>query len=147
MKLVCGVQRTAERSILVSGCAAKQMEGTMARRLSIRLIVIFAAFAMAGCGTANGSDVDSGTDADSDTDADTDTEGCSDEDIFDPADCPEIDPADSRVRYVDIDVADLDEDGDTDEPLPLDLAGAPRVVDGNADDVATVDMGAYEFQP
>src|SRR5262249_23673594 len=35
---------------------------------------------------------------------------------------------------------DLDGDGDRAEPLPLDLAGGPRVVD------VAVDMGAYEGQ-
>ena len=37
------------------------------------------------------------------------------------------------------DLADLDGDGDTDELIPLDLAGAPRVVND------AVDMGAYEM--
>ena len=36
------------------------------------------------------------------------------------------------------DVADLDDDGDTSEPLPVDLAGSARVENG------TVDMSAYE---
>ncbi len=47
---------------------------------------------------------------------------------------------------------DLDEDGDTDEALPFDLDGNPRLVDdpatkdtGNGD-APIVDMGAYEFQ-
>jgi hypothetical protein len=42
------------------------------------------------------------------------------------------------------DLADLDGDGDTAEPLPLDLGGGPRVADGNEDGNAVVDMGAYE---
>ena len=44
------------------------------------------------------------------------------------------------------DSADLDNDGDTDEPTPFDLDGHPRIVDGDGDEEAVVDMGAYEFQ-
>jgi hypothetical protein len=51
------------------------------------------------------------------------------------------------------DVADLDEDGDTSEPTPLDLDLNPRFVDdpcthdtGNGDP-PIVDMGAYEYFP
>ncbi len=54
------------------------------------------------------------------------------------------------------DVADLDSDGDTDEPIPLDLAGNPRFMDDpNSPDCwqapltcgppPIADMGAYEF--
>lgn len=39
------------------------------------------------------------------------------------------------------DVHDLDGDGNTAEPLSLDLDGNPRVSNG------TVDMGAYELEP
>jgi hypothetical protein len=39
--------------------------------------------------------------------------------------------------------------GDNDAPAlpPADFDGNPRVVDGNGDDSAFVDMGAYEYQP
>ena len=44
------------------------------------------------------------------------------------------------------DTADLDGDGNTTEPIPFDLDGNERIVDGDLDGTATVDMGAYEFQ-
>jgi hypothetical protein len=63
---------------------------------------------------------------------------------------PCIDAADNEA--VPADEFDLDEDGDTEEPLPFDLDGNPRFVDdpttpdtGNGDP-PIVDMGAYEFQ-
>jgi len=43
------------------------------------------------------------------------------------------------------DTTDLDGDGNTTEPIPWDLDGNPRVVDGNNDGNAVVDMGAYEY--
>jgi len=43
------------------------------------------------------------------------------------------------------DAADLDEDGNTTEKTPWDLDGNARIIDGNADLTATVDMGALEF--
>jgi len=54
------------------------------------------------------------------------------------------------------DAPDLDGDGDTAEPLPVDLGGWPRFVDdpatpdtGNPGEIGppVVDMGAYEYQP
>jgi hypothetical protein len=42
------------------------------------------------------------------------------------------------------DVADLDGDGDTNEPVPFDLEGKPRIIDGIPDGNLVVDMGAYE---
>jgi hypothetical protein len=68
---------------------------------------------------------------------------------------PCIDAADNTAAPPD--EFDLDEDGDTDEPIPFDLDGKPRFVDdldtddtGNPDpdcpDLPIVDMGAYEFQ-
>jgi peptidoglycan-N-acetylglucosamine deacetylase len=42
------------------------------------------------------------------------------------------------------DITDIDGDGNTTEPIPFDIAGNPRIADGNGDGVAVVDMGAYE---
>jgi len=60
------------------------------------------------------------------------------------ADSPCIDAGDNEA--VPADSADLDDDGDTDEPTPFDLDGYARIVDGDGDEEADVDMGAYEFQ-
>jgi predicted outer membrane repeat protein len=67
------------------------------------------------------------------------------------ASSPCIDAADNEA--VPPDEFDLDEDGDTEEPIPFDLDWNPRFVDdpdtedtGNGDP-PIVDMGAYEFQP
>lgn len=43
------------------------------------------------------------------------------------------------------DSADLDQDGNTSEPTPLDLDNRSRFVDGDCDNTDTVDMGAYEL--
>ncbi len=43
------------------------------------------------------------------------------------------------------DAADLDEDGNTAEPTPLDIDSHPRFTDGDCDGIAIIDMGAYEF--
>ena len=51
------------------------------------------------------------------------------------------------------DELDLDEDGDTEEPIPFDLDGNGRFIndpcteDTGAGEPPIVDMGAYEFQP
>jgi len=47
------------------------------------------------------------------------------------------------------DATDLDNDGDTSEPLPLGLGGNPRVEDNDGDPAtaAAVDLGAYEALP
>jgi len=61
---------------------------------------------------------------------------------------PCVDAGDSAA--VPPDALDLDNDGDTTEPLPIDLDGNPRIVDvrcipdGGAGGPPTVDMGAYE---
>ena len=66
---------------------------------------------------------------------------------------PCIDAADNTG--VPADTQDLDGDGNTDEPVPVDLDGNPRFVDdpdtpdtGNPDGIhPIVDMGAFEFGP
>jgi len=42
------------------------------------------------------------------------------------------------------DTVDLDDDGDTTEPIPFDLDGSTRIWDGDGDSVSVVDMGAHE---
>ncbi len=46
--------------------------------------------------------------------------------------------------YLLADIYDIDDDDDKTEPVPLDAAGHPRLLDNNKDFTATVDMGAYE---
>jgi predicted outer membrane repeat protein len=58
-------------------------------------------------------------------------------------DSPCIDAGDNNS--VPNDIADLDNDGNTAEPIPYDLDGHPRLVDGDCNDSNVVDMGAYEF--
>jgi len=64
---------------------------------------------------------------------------------------PCVDAADNDA--VPPDEFDLDEDGDTDEPIPFDLDWNPRFVDDpDTEDTGygeppIVDMGAYEYQP
>ena len=55
---------------------------------------------------------------------------------------PAVDAGDNALLPAD--TFDLDGDGNVTEPLPLDLAGDPRVQDGDNDQTATVNMGAYE---
>jgi len=56
---------------------------------------------------------------------------------------PCIDAGDNNS--VPADSIDLDNDGNTAEPIPWDLDENPRIVDGNDDGNAVIDMGAYEF--
>jgi hypothetical protein len=56
---------------------------------------------------------------------------------------PCIDAGDNNS--VPADTADLDNDGNTVEPIPWDLDGRARIVDGDCNDTEIVDMGAYEF--
>ena len=70
--------------------------------------------------------------------------GTPDDDLRLGAGSPGIDAGDNSALPAD--EYDLDDDGDTAEPLPLDLSGQrPRSLDGDADGTATVDMGAYEY--
>jgi hypothetical protein len=43
------------------------------------------------------------------------------------------------------DYVDLDRDGNTTEPTPLDIDDFPRFIDGDCNGTAIVDMGTYEF--
>jgi predicted outer membrane repeat protein len=56
---------------------------------------------------------------------------------------PAIDAGDPNA--LPSDAADLDNDGNTGEPLPIDLVGAARSQDGDLDGTPTVDIGAYEL--
>jgi subtilisin family serine protease len=56
---------------------------------------------------------------------------------------PCIDAGDNTS--VPADTADLDNDGNTVEPIPFDLDDHHRMVDGDCNDTVIVDMGAYEF--
>ncbi len=85
-----------------------------------------------------------------DIDGPDDIPGNEDDDLRLSPGSPCIDAADNTA--VPPDEFDLDDDGDTKEPIPFDLDGNPRFVDdpdtkdtGNGDP-PIVDMGAYEFQ-
>jgi len=69
---------------------------------------------------------------------DNDPTTCEDNDYRLMPGSPCIDAGDNAS--IPADIADLDGDGDTTEPTPIDLDGNPRIVNG------TVDMGAYEVQ-
>ena len=58
-------------------------------------------------------------------------------------DSPCID--DGNNTAVPADTADIDGDGNITEPIPYDLDGHPRIVDGDCNSTSVVDMGAYEF--
>ena len=84
-----------------------------------------------------------------DADGPDDKPGTIDDNLRALPDSPCIDAGDNTA--VPPDEFDLDNDGDTTEPIPFDLAGLPRIVDdpktpdtGNGTP-PIVDMGAYEF--
>jgi hypothetical protein len=56
---------------------------------------------------------------------------------------PCIDTGDNNS--VPADTGDLDGDGNTAEPIPFDIDGNPRFMDGDCNDTVIVDMGAYEL--
>lgn len=78
-----------------------------------------------------------------DADGADDIVGSADDDLRLLADSLCIDVGDNSS--LPLDTADLNNDGDTTEPIPYDFDSFNRIVDGDCDDVATVDMGAYEF--
>jgi len=92
------------------------------------------------------SDVQGGCEGDSNIDADPLFVDAESGDLRLSTGSPCID-AGWWSSYLPDDVADLDDDDDTDEPIPYDLDGNPRIVDGDADGEPVVDMGAYEYQP
>lgn len=71
-----------------------------------------------------------------DADGLDDVAGTPDDNVRLNADSPAVDAGDNSALPGDL--ADLDGDGDTSEPLPVDLTGNPRIVG------ALVEMGAYE---
>ena len=85
-----------------------------------------------------------------DDDGPDDIPGTEDDDLRVQPDSPCIDAGNNWGPEVD--VADLDADGDTAELTPLDIDGNPRFADAatiagiGCGIPATVDMGAYEFQ-
>jgi hypothetical protein len=99
-----------------------------------------------GCGAS----IDSwaavcGTDLGGNIDADPLFADAASGDLSLTAGSPCIDTGDDDL--IPSDVADLDGDDDTGEPLPFDLAGALRDVDGDGNTTAITDMGAFEYQP
>jgi parallel beta-helix repeat protein len=78
-----------------------------------------------------------------DADGPDDTVGTEDDNLRLWAGSPCIDAGDNNS--VPDDIFDVDNDGNTIEPLPWDLDGRPRIADGDCNDTEIVDMGAYEF--
>ncbi|HUU20964.1 MAG TPA: right-handed parallel beta-helix repeat-containing protein [Phycisphaerae bacterium] len=98
---------------------------TLPRMLAVSALVLLAwACGQGGADADAGADTDTGTeaepdadaDADADADGDTDTgpDPCSNSDMiptFDPADCPEQEPVEECVRFVDVDSQAEEPDG------------------------------------
>ncbi len=78
-----------------------------------------------------------------DADGADDTVGTEDDNLRLSADSACIDAGINVL--VPPDTPDLDNDGDTTEPIPLDLDGRTRFVDGDYNGTDIVDMGAYEY--
>lgn len=76
-----------------------------------------------------------------DADGPDDVPGTLDDNVRLMAASPAIDAGNNQGQYFDL--FDLDGDGDTGEPLPVDLDGNARVHDAGSG--AIIDMGAYEF--
>ncbi len=69
--------------------------------------------------------------------------GTEDDDLQLLSGSPCVDKGDNSALPAD--TTDLDGDGNTAEPIPFDLAGNTRIVDGNNNGNPVVDMGAYEM--
>jgi hypothetical protein len=78
-----------------------------------------------------------------DLDGDDNVAGTEDDDLTLSFNSPCIDRGDNEALPRDF--YDLDGDGQTFEPIPHDLAGGGRLVDGRTGTGPVVDMGAYEF--
>ncbi|MBN2455821.1 MAG: right-handed parallel beta-helix repeat-containing protein [Sedimentisphaerales bacterium] len=105
-----------------------------------------------GCGGSISWDPNIGSDGGGNIDADPcfvdfngpdETVGTDDDNLRIRMNSACIDAGDNDVLPADI--LDLDNDGNTVEPLPYDLDGRERIVDGDCNDTIIVDMGAYEF--
>ncbi len=85
-----------------------------------------------------------------DADGPDDIPGTPDDDLRPGPGSPAIDAGNSPA--LPLDAFDIDDDGDVAEPVPLDLAGAPRLLDDpfkldtGIPGSPVVDMGAFEFQ-
>lgn len=79
-----------------------------------------------------------------DADGFDNTSGTEDDNLRLQIGSPCIDTGDNT--FLPADTTDLDGDGDTTEAIPFDLDEGPRVLDGDNNASAIVDMGAYELK-